>query len=264
MNCDAINKKVKLIKLKHMKEKGDNIRSDSTSTYFHLFDDEPNDIDVDVLNQINNISFDDKSSNKNSESHSPIKSEVKNNNKKNDKAEASKVKKINKKNSSSVVLPKVSPVKSPVVTKGKSKVTTSTKDTGKKVDKRIEASQQKTNKLSKIDIKYNRPYRDKANSRLDNISPIHVTTKEHEYVKQKAAICGMTVTEYCRRLILGYKPKQALNTEQKMLLVDEEEILNHLRKMKNFFNKDRRDPKVWEELTNALRILTNNIKKMKQ
>lgn len=239
----------------------------SASRLSHMFDDDlPDDINQLVGNYIPDDSLRQKIA-----SVTPKEKKVK----EDDKKENAKVKdkssnKVDKKNSLKSVDNNLVVDNSSVVAENKPVNSQLTKTTNSKSHKDKErknsadSSKRNNNKSSRLNLDYTRPYRNKENSRCKEIPPIRVSQKEYEYIQSNAAMCGMKITEYSRRLILGYRPKQKqpLTKDNKLMLMDYKEILTDLRKMHNFFNKDRHDPEVWNQLEAAIKLLTSEIGKL--
>lgn len=51
-----------------------------------------------------------------------------------------------------------------------------------------------------------------------------------------------------------------MKEEERQLFMRAAEALPHLRQMSNYFNKDHKDPRVWEELEKGLEILNKGVK----
>lgn len=60
---------------------------------------------------------------------------------------------------------------------------------------------------------------------------------EQQAIRQTAKDCGLSVSNYCNRVILGYKPKSRLTADDVELMQDVRKVKGDLQRMANFFNQ---------------------------
>lgn len=109
---------------------------------------------------------------------------------------------------------------------------------------------------------YQKPYGKTEDTRR-NLMFFRVSDEEKAGIQASADACDMNISTYCRALVLGKNPRAAMTDEERKLFMENREILAHLRQMRNYFNKDRRDPKVWEELSLVVKVMSQTIQNMK-
>lgn len=109
---------------------------------------------------------------------------------------------------------------------------------------------------------YQKPYGKTEDTRR-NLMFFRVSDEEKAGIQAAADACDMNISTYCRALVLGKSPRAAMTDEERKLFMENREILAHLRQMRNYFNKDRHDPKVWEELSLVVRVMSQTIQNMK-
>lgn len=77
---------------------------------------------------------------------------------------------------------------------------------------------------------------------------------EQQAIKQTAKDCGLSVSNYCNRVILGYKPKYRLTADDVELMQDVRKVTSDLQRMANFFNQSNHQMVV-EELKKIINKL---------
>lgn len=72
---------------------------------------------------------------------------------------------------------------------------------------------------------------------------VRLTTDEAAFIEEKACSCGMVRSDYVRRVILGYEPKQRMTEEQETvlrLLIDARSDIIHIRNAMNALTQEER------------------------
>lgn len=54
-------------------------------------------------------------------------------------------------------------------------------------------------------------------------------------IRNVAADCGMSVSSYCKNVVLGHKPKYRLTPEQVRLMQDNRKLIADMQRLSNFF-----------------------------
>lgn len=134
------------------------------------------------------------------------------------------------------------------------------KSSGKK--KTIPENKPKAKAGNPSPTSYEKPYGDKEKTRR-NMMFFRVSDDELASIQAGADACDMKISAYVRELVLGKTPRAAMTDEERKLFMDLREMLTNLRQMRNYFNKDRKDPQVWKKLTTVVNFMNDKIQDMK-
>lgn len=128
--------------------------------------------------------------------------------------------------------------------------------------KKTTSPEKKTKAKNPSTTPYEKQYGDTERTRR-NMLFFRVSDDERTSIKAGADACDMKISAYVRELVLGKTPRTAMTDEERKLFMDMREMLTNLRQMRNYFNKNRKDPKVWEKLTTVVNFMNNKIQDMK-
>lgn len=81
--------------------------------------------------------------------------------------------------------------------------------------------------------------------------------EEQKKIVETARSCGLPTSGYCKRVILGYRPKERLKPEEVELLQDVRKVKADLQRMANFFRASNYQMVVEEllKIINKLKVV---------
>lgn len=80
------------------------------------------------------------------------------------------------------------------------------------------------------------------------------TEDECFVIRNIARECGTTMSDFCRRVVLNYRPKKRLTKEELELLREVRGITSDLQRIANFFRK-----KEYEAVIREVRLVVNKL-----
>lgn len=80
------------------------------------------------------------------------------------------------------------------------------------------------------------------------------TEDECFVIRNTARECGTTMSDFCRRVVLNYRPKKRLTEEELELLREVRRITSDLQRIANFFRK-----KEYEAVIREVRLVVNKL-----
>lgn len=80
------------------------------------------------------------------------------------------------------------------------------------------------------------------------------TEDECFVIRNTARECGTTMSDFCRRVVLNYRPKKRLTEEELELLREVRRITSDLQHIANFFRK-----KEYETVIREVRLVVNKL-----
>ena len=84
------------------------------------------------------------------------------------------------------------------------------------------------------------------NPKTDNVV-FRLEPVEKNYLQQQATKCGLSLSNYCRQVLLGYSPKERLTKEQVEMLQGVRKLRNDLQHINNY---EKRNPQ-WGHMINS-------------
>ena len=88
------------------------------------------------------------------------------------------------------------------------------------------------------------------NPKTDNVV-FRLEPVEKNYLQQQATKCGLSLSNYCRQVLLGYSPKERLTKEQVEMLQGVRKLRNDLQHINNY---EKRNPQ-WDTIRKENEVL---------
>ena len=88
------------------------------------------------------------------------------------------------------------------------------------------------------------------NPKTDNVV-FRLKPVEKNYLQQQAMKCGLSLSNYCRQVLLGYSPKERLTKEQVEMLQGVRKLRNDLQHINNY---EKRNPQ-WDTIRKENEVL---------